>query len=113
MKGYESILCERHDQLGSETTSRNSEVIHAGMYYPFNSLKANLCVSGKELLMDYLKERHIDYELCGKIIVSQNDLGTHIMNAMMTKSKSHYNDRVICRGTTEFGGDLDTSLLLS
>ena len=51
--GYEVILCEKDKVIGSHTSSRNSGVIHAGIYYPQNSLKAKLCKQGKELLYKY------------------------------------------------------------
>ena len=47
------LLVEQHDLFGSETSSRNSEVIHAGLYYPSDSLKERLCIRGRELLYDY------------------------------------------------------------
>ena len=50
--GREVLVLERHDAIGTETSSRNSEVIHAGIYYPKDSLKAQFCVRGKALLYD-------------------------------------------------------------
>ena len=50
MAGHEVMVLEQHALIGSETSSRNSEVIHAGIYYPPGSLRATLCVRGKELL---------------------------------------------------------------
>lgn len=70
LKGLDTILIEQSGLVGSETSSRNSEVIHAGIYYPTDSLKANLCVQGKHLLYDYLEERKIPYERCKKLIVA-------------------------------------------
>jgi L-2-hydroxyglutarate oxidase LhgO len=71
--GLETIVLERHALIGSETSSRNSEVIHAGIYYPRNSLKARFCVAGKTLLYDYCKHNNIDYKRCGKLIVATSD----------------------------------------
>ncbi len=65
-------VLEQADSIGTQTSSRNSEVIHAGIYYPQNSLKARLCVAGKELLYDYLQERHIPHQRLGKLIVAVN-----------------------------------------
>ena len=70
------FLIERNNQIAQETSSRNSEVIHAGMYYDQGSLKSKLCLRGKELLYDYLKERRIEYNRCGKYIVSTSDKET-------------------------------------
>jgi L-2-hydroxyglutarate oxidase LhgO len=64
------FLIEKHSTFGQETSSRNSEVIHAGIYYTKNSLKANLCVEGKQLLYDYCKKYEIPFNNCGKLIVA-------------------------------------------
>merc|ERR1719203_1985353 len=56
--------------FGSGTSSRNSEVIHAGLYYPQKSLKAELCVKGRKLLYDYCQTRSIPHEQMGKLIVA-------------------------------------------
>lgn len=76
--GREVLVLERHSLIGSETSSRNSEVIHAGIYYPTGSLKARLCVEGKARLYAYCAERGVPHRRCGKIIVATADeqLGT-------------------------------------
>ena len=66
------VILEQEDQFGQHISSRNSEVIHAGIYYPTDSLKARLCVRGKELLYDYCRQRHIAHRRCGKLIVAQD-----------------------------------------
>lgn len=78
MRGMEVIVVERSDLIGSETSSRNSEVIHAGIYYPKNSLKARLCVEGKHLLYEYCESHQVPHRRCGKIIVATTkaQLGT-------------------------------------
>ena len=68
--GIETILLERELLIGSETSSRNSEVIHAGIYYPPGSLKAELCVQGKHLLYAHCESHQIEYRGCGKLIVA-------------------------------------------
>lgn len=68
--GHEVVVLERHGRIGEETSSRNSEVIHAGIYYPTGSLKAELCVRGKEKLYDYCRERGVPHRRCGKLIVA-------------------------------------------
>lgn len=70
LKGFETIVLEKAAHIGSETSSRNSEVIHAGIYYPPGSVKAELCVRGKALLYEYLAERDLPYARCGKLIVA-------------------------------------------
>ena len=74
------FLIERNHQIAQETSSRNSEVIHAGMYYEQGSLKSKLCLKGKELLYDYLKERKIEFNRCGKYILSATDQESETLN---------------------------------
>lgn len=64
------FVIEKHSTFGQETSSRNSEVIHAGIYYPKDSLKALLCIEGKELLYEYCRKHDIPYNNCGKLIVA-------------------------------------------
>jgi L-2-hydroxyglutarate oxidase LhgO len=72
-KHKEVFLIEKHLSFGQETSSRNSEVIHAGIYYTRNSLKAKLCVEGKWLLYDYCKKYGVPYRNCGKLIVATSE----------------------------------------
>lgn len=69
----EVFLIEKNKSLGLEASGRNSEVIHAGIYYKKNSLKSKLCIRGKLLLYDYLKKNNIEYNNCGKYILATND----------------------------------------
>ena len=68
--GRDVIVLESEGAIGTGTSSRNSEVIHAGIYYARNSLKARLCVAGKSLLYAYAAERNIPHRRCGKLIVA-------------------------------------------
>ena len=70
--GRSIIMLEKNEQFGQETSSRNSEVIHAGIYYPEGSLKACLCVEGKELLYRFCDKWSIPYRRCGKLIVANS-----------------------------------------
>lgn len=72
MSGREVMVLEQHDLIGSETSARNSEVIHAGIYYPAGSLKAQLCVKGKQLLYAFCAENGVGHEKIGKLIVASN-----------------------------------------
>ena len=64
------LVVEQHDAFGRETSSRNSEVIHSGIYYPPNSLKAKLCVDGKQMLYDLCQKRNIPHQKLGKILIA-------------------------------------------
>jgi L-2-hydroxyglutarate oxidase LhgO len=70
MAGREVIILEREDAIGSGISSRNSEVIHAGIYYPAGSLKARFCIDGRERLYAYCAERGVPHRRCGKFIVA-------------------------------------------
>ncbi|KAM5348087.1 hypothetical protein ACJ41O_007911 [Fusarium nematophilum] len=68
-----TVLIERHKAVGTETSSRNSEVIHAGIYYGSLSLKAKLCIRGKNLLYELCEKHDVGHRRTGKWIVAQND----------------------------------------
>ncbi|MBF0384576.1 MAG: NAD(P)/FAD-dependent oxidoreductase [Candidatus Omnitrophica bacterium] len=73
------LVVERHKSFGQETSSRNSEVIHAGLYYPPGSLKADLCIRGKALLYEFCAKNNIGHKKLGKIIVgSEKEEISHI-----------------------------------
>ena len=71
--GQEIMVLEQHGLIGSETSSRNSEVIHAGIYYPPGSLRALLCVEGKKKLYRFCEENGVAHRRCGKLIVATAD----------------------------------------
>ncbi|MGI9483965.1 MAG: NAD(P)/FAD-dependent oxidoreductase [Hyphomicrobiales bacterium] len=73
LSGQEGILIERHGLIGSETSARNSEVIHAGIYYPQGSLKARLCVAGKKMLYEYCERHGVGHARTGKLIVASDE----------------------------------------
>jgi len=77
MAGREVIVIEAASDIGTVTSSRNSEVIHAGIYYPAGSAMARLCVSGKQMMYRYCDEHGVPYRRCGKLIVATgpDDLG--------------------------------------
>ena len=70
LTGREVIVVEAAYTIGTETSSRNSEVIHAGIYYPAGSLKARFCVMGRRALYRYCEERRIPHRACGKLIIA-------------------------------------------
>lgn len=69
-KHKEILILERHSRFGQETSSRNSEVIHAGIYYPKDSLKAKMCVEGRKLLYEICRQNNIPHKKIGKLIVA-------------------------------------------
>lgn len=73
LAGHDVLVIEAANSIGTETSSRNSEVIHAGIYYPKDSLKARLCVAGRDRLYAYCRERSINHERLGKLIVATSD----------------------------------------
>jgi L-2-hydroxyglutarate oxidase LhgO len=74
LQGREVIVLEAEEAIGTHTSSRNSEVIHAGIYYPAGSLKARLCVQGKTALYAYCKDRGVPFDNCGKLIVACSEV---------------------------------------
>jgi L-2-hydroxyglutarate oxidase LhgO len=72
-QGREVLVLEQHDSFGQETSSRNSEVIHAGIYYPKDSLKSALCLKGNKLLYQFCQEHGVKHQRIGKIIVATNE----------------------------------------
>jgi L-2-hydroxyglutarate oxidase LhgO len=87
--GREVVVLEAADGIGTETSSRNSEVIHAGIYYPTGSLKARLCVAGKEALYAYCAARGIPHKRLGKLIVASNAREEPGLAALKAKAEAN------------------------
>ncbi len=86
LQGREVMVLEAADAIGTGTSSRNSEVIHAGIYYPQGSLKATLCVEGKALLYAYCEARGVGYRRCGKLIVATSEAQVAQLQGIVTKA---------------------------
>lgn len=82
LKGREVLVLEATGLIGSDTSARNSEVIHAGLYYAAGSLKARLCIEGREALYAYCAERGIPHRRCGKLIVATDAAETEKLAAI-------------------------------
>ena len=89
LKGYEVLVLEAENAFGTHTSSRNSEVIHAGIYYPANSLKARTCVNGNALLYEYCRQRGINYQKIGKLIVATNSAQLGLLKAYLAQGRAN------------------------
>jgi len=86
MSGKEVIILEAEQAIAMGTSSRNSEVIHAGIYYPKDSLKARLCVSGKHMLYDFCDSHGVPYKRLGKLIAATNRAQVEALHAIRQKA---------------------------
>ncbi|MDT8262547.1 FAD-dependent oxidoreductase, partial [Roseomonas sp. DSM 102946] len=73
LAGREVLLLEAAEAIGTGTSSRNSEVIHAGIYYPAGSLMARHCVAGRRMLYAFCAERGVPHARCGKLIAATSE----------------------------------------
>ncbi len=89
MLGREVVVLEQGDRIGEGISSRNSEVIHAGIYYPPGSLKARLCVTGKALLYKYCAEHAIDHRRCGKLILATKEDQLPLLAKYQTSARAN------------------------
>lgn len=94
--GKDLLVLETANAIGTGTSSRNSEVIHAGIYYPQGSLKAQLCVEGKAMLYDYCESRGIGFKRCGKLIVATSEAQVAQLQGIIAKAAANgVNDLVL------------------
>ncbi len=89
LAGREVVVLEAEGAIGTGTSSRNSEVIHAGIYYPKGSLKARLCVEGRQALYDYALERGVPHRRCGKLIVATSTEQVGQLEAIRAKAAAN------------------------
>jgi len=89
LQGLEVLLLESENGIGTGTSSRSSEVIHAGIYYAAGSLKARLCVQGKDMLYAYCEERGVGHKRCGKMIVATSP--DQVAQLRLIQAKAHAN----------------------
>jgi L-2-hydroxyglutarate oxidase LhgO len=83
--GFAVAVAERHPRFGLETTTHNSGVIHAGIYYPAGSLKAQLCVDGAQRLYAFCSANDVPHDRCGKFIVAANDHEIGTLESLATR----------------------------
>lgn len=89
LAGREVIVIEAESGIGEHTSSRNSEVIHAGLYYPKGSLKARLCVEGKHMLYAYCAERGVAHQRIGKVIVATEEAEIPTVRSYVAKAEAN------------------------
>jgi L-2-hydroxyglutarate oxidase LhgO len=87
--GQETYVLERHHAIGQEVSSRSSEVVHAGIYYPNKSLKARMCVDGKRLLYAYARDRGVAIRQLGKLIVATSPAEAPALEAIADRAKAN------------------------
>ncbi len=87
--GHEVVILEAENAIGTGTSSRNSEVIHAGMYYPPGSLKARLCVEGNRRLREYLVTHKVTHRITGKLIVGNGPAEEKALDTILTRGKAN------------------------
>jgi L-2-hydroxyglutarate oxidase LhgO len=83
------FLLEKHLTFGQETSSRNSEVIHAGIYYPKGSLKAKLCIEGKMLMYQYCRQYDVPFNNCGKLIVATSEKEIPVLEDIVRTARNN------------------------
>ena len=89
LQGHETIVLEREHAFGTISSARNSEVIHAGIYYPPNSLKAKLCVQGNRMLYEYCRTHQVTTHACGKLIVATSRSQADALQALLFKAQQN------------------------
>jgi L-2-hydroxyglutarate oxidase LhgO len=89
LAGLSVIVLDAADGIGTETSSRNSEVIHAGLYYPPGSLKARLCVEGRERLYAYCAAHGIPHRRCGKLVVATDATELEAVEAIEERGRAN------------------------
>lgn len=94
-KHSDVFVIEKHLTFGQETSSRNSEVIHAGIYYTKGSLKSRLCVEGNKLLYDYCRKYDVPFNNCGKLIVATSEQEIGVIDGIREGAKKNGVDLVV------------------
>lgn len=101
LAGHDVAVVESEDRIGCHTSSRNSEVIHAGLYYPAGSLKGTFCVAGKHALYQYCAERRVPHQRIGKVIVATNDEEAQKLEAIQESARRNGVDDLVPLGRDE------------
>ena len=89
LQGHDVLVIDANDQIGQETSARNSEVIHAGIYYPSESLKGQLCVKGAKAMYDFCRDRGVVTKNYGKLIVAVNEDQVQTLASLIDKGHAN------------------------
>src|SRR5215204_4795028 len=88
-RGRSVCILERELRPGAGTSTRNSQVIHAGIYYPPGSLKANHCVAGARMLYEFCETHHVPFNRCGKLIVAHDDREVAALETLRARGEAN------------------------
>jgi L-2-hydroxyglutarate oxidase LhgO len=88
-RGLSVLVLEKEPHIGQGVSSRNSEVIHGGLYYPTGSLKAGFCVEGRRALYDFLASHKVDYRKCGKLVVATEEAEVERIEAIFRQATTN------------------------
>src|SRR6201986_1183675 len=89
LAGKSAVVLEKERLIGQGVSSRNSEVIHGGLYYPTGSLKAELCVRGRRRLYAFLDAHHVAYDRRGKLVVATNPEEVARLDAILEQARTN------------------------
>src|SRR3979490_2680771 len=89
LAGREVVVLEAAEGIGTVTSSRNSDGIHAGIYYPAGSLMARMCVAGKRALYDYCRDHGVPHRNCGKLIVATSPSETERLQSIKAHAEAN------------------------
>ncbi|MFK7887998.1 MAG: NAD(P)/FAD-dependent oxidoreductase [Gammaproteobacteria bacterium] len=98
LRGHEVLVLEAEPDIGTGISSRNSEVVHAGIYYPQDSVKARVCVSGRHQLMAYCDKTGVEVKRCGKLIVGGHDDEATLRRLLASGLRNGVDDLVLISG---------------
>src|SRR3978361_2057898 len=88
-RGLTVAVLEKEAAIGQGVSSRNSEVIHGGLYYPTGSLKARLCVTGRSALYTFCDKHHVDSDRCGKLVVATSAAEVERLDAILEQARTN------------------------
>ncbi|MGD9842788.1 MAG: NAD(P)/FAD-dependent oxidoreductase [Steroidobacteraceae bacterium] len=87
-RGLSTVLLEQHSSYGTETSSRNSSVIHSGVYYDKSSLKSRACIHGRDMLYEFCRQHGVEHRQCGKLIVATNAAEEARLDQLYTNARN-------------------------